>query len=149
MRKTLKQRFLEKVYYALDGCWYWIGYTDVDGYGRISLNNISTVASRVSFIIHNGDPGTLYVCHSCDNPTCVNPDHLYAATQKQNVADCFSRGRGNRNKGETHGGAALALSDVIAIRANVDGLTQKQLGEKYGVGQTTISRINIGKTWRL
>lgn len=76
------------------GCWEWKGAKTTSGYGRMKVNNQAWMAHRYSYTIHKGDIGPgLLVLHSCDNPCCINPEHLSVGTQKDNMADCKAKGR--------------------------------------------------------
>lgn len=78
----------------LDGCWEWEGARTPAGYGRITVNNRYMYAHRLSYILHNDEiPKGLYVCHSCDNPPCVNPKHLWLGTARDNKWDSVNKGR--------------------------------------------------------
>ena len=77
-----------------DDCWEWKGWKDKDGYGGLSYKGVTYKAHRVSYELYSGiAPGDKCVCHSCDNPSCVNPDHLWLGTQKENVHDMIAKGR--------------------------------------------------------
>lgn len=89
------QRFYLQVEKSNDGCWRWKGHLTRAGYGNFFLNGHSVVASRASWILHFGDPGELQVCHTCDNPSCVKPDHLFLGTQTDNLRDMADKKRGN------------------------------------------------------
>lgn len=96
--RPLKERFEDKIFYSPDGCWYWLGHVCKDGYGQITIrtddNRYTSKAHRIAYQICKGDiPKGMYVLHSCDNPRCVNPDHLSVGTQKDNIKDMFQKGR--------------------------------------------------------
>lgn len=99
-RKTIpiKDRFESKILKgAYTTCWLWTGFKTRLGYGYIRGGRKSPpmIASRVSFRLYVTDPipSGLFVCHKCDNPSCVNPDHLFLGTAKDNTRDCISKGR--------------------------------------------------------
>lgn len=76
------------------GCWLWTGSLNNKGYGHTGMGGKSKIASRLSFHAFRCDPGEFVVMHVCDNPCCVNPDHLRLGSQQENIKDCFSKGRG-------------------------------------------------------
>ena len=92
-------------------------------------------------------PAGMFVCHTCDNPSCVNPSHLFLGSRQDNVDDMVAKGRST--SGERNGKARLQAADVVAIRARYEtgGALQTELAEEYGVSQVQISRIVNRKTW--
>ena len=143
--KTLQERFEEKIYYGPDGCWYWLGRLNDSGYGKINIGNRKvTTAHRIAMKLYKGvDPGKLCVLHSCDNPACVNPEHLRVGTHKENMDDRTERGT---LKGETHGRAKLTNKEVLEIRASLE--KDEILAHRYKCGQGTISKIRNRHSWR-
>ena len=155
MRGTLEERFWA---YTLKGketdCWEWLAAKDHKGYGNIRDTQLGKAvkAHRVAWQLHYGPiPKRKCVCHHCDNPSCVNPAHLFVGTVQENNADRDSKGRqrtGNQ-KGEHNLRHKLSGADVQAIRARyVKGeITQEALGKVYGVGGPTVSLILHHKRW--
>lgn len=82
--------FWERTQAMASGCIEWTGPRDKGGYGRMSEGKL---AHREAFALAKGDPSGMLVCHSCDNPSCVNPDHLWLGTGKDNQSDCVRKGR--------------------------------------------------------
>jgi len=92
-----------------DECWPWTGARDSRGYGHISIDGRNRKAARVAWSLHNGlpFPKGLHACHSCDNPNCVNPEHIWPGSNRENVRDAIDKGRraakpNNGNSAKTH-----------------------------------------------
>lgn len=164
MKKTLKERFWEKVdkngpifvrMPYLGRCWVWTANTSEDGYGQIKEGSPSRKqfrAHRLSYEMHQKRiPEGLCVLHKCDNPPCVNPEHLFVGTRKDNSDDMEEKGRAVHAKGESHGSAKLTEEKISEIRRDyVRGSRthgQPALARKYDVNQTTIGVIVRRKTW--
>jgi len=137
-----------------DECWKWTGAKHEFGYGL--LNNGGKRgrvirAHRLSYEIHKGPvPDGSIVCHSCDNPECCNPEHLWLGSLKDNAQDCSKKGRtrGGTVAGPQHHRAKLTDADILAIRAAyIKGKTTlKSVGAIYGVTYATVSRIVHSRT---
>lgn len=128
------------------GCWEWTAFRTEQGYGRIQLDRKFKGAHRVSYREFCGPiPDGLHVLHRCDNPSCVNPDHLFLGTNDDNVADKVKKGRQRRHHGEANPHSRLTAADVLAIRASTE--RRKDLAEKYGVTPTCIYDVRVGKSW--
>lgn len=150
---TPTEKFMAKVSMEpLSGCWLWTAAALPRGYGITSHNGKRIYAHRLSFQLHNGplDPA-LDVCHSCDNPACVNPEHLKQGTRKENMRDCKDRGRAAC--GSRHPMRKVSASDVADIRAQYgtrllrNGEAQAIL-DKYGISRPQLSRIRNGVHWK-
>ena len=130
-----------------NGCLNWTRGKDNNGYGQLSLGEINgggvTMAHRLSWEIYNQRkiPDGLFVLHSCDNPSCVNPVHLSIGTHADNMREKGERGR-VKNRTFTE-------SDVIKIRQiAASGISQREIARQLGVGETTVSYIVRRMTWR-
>jgi len=143
---SVRERFLKYVK-KTDTCWLWIGSKDKNGYGRLNIKDSPTLAHRLSWLLFSGASGIPIdrnILHKCDNPSCVNPEHLYVGTQTQNINDMYSSGRGYRRPG--HRQSILTPDDIREIRASK--LPGKFLAQDKGVSEATISEIRTGKIWR-
>lgn len=133
------------------GCWLWTGCTEEKGgYGQFYDGRVKRArrAHVVMWEITHGKkvPKGRVVRHSCDNPPCINPQHLILGDHVDNVRDKVERGR--QARGSTGGTSKLTEELVSTIRAEyADGAKQRELAEKYGVIQATISLIVNRKTW--
>lgn len=149
----VNDRFLSKVDKISSpvGCWLWIGFKDKDGYGKFFFSN-EQYAHRVSYLIHIGEiPEGFLVCHNCpggDNPTCVNPDHLWLGTDSDNLDDMTRKGR--RAVGEQHGRSKLSSIDMAELRDlySTGIVTQQILADYFGISQPQVSSIVRGSEWR-
>jgi len=140
-------RFNDKIFYSVDGCWYWTGTTFNTGYGKIGVRNKQLTTHRLSYILNKGEIiNGLQVLHKCDNRLCVNPEHLFLGTIQDNMKDMVIKGRQNKAKGENHGHAKLTNDQVFQIR-NATG-HQKDIAKKYDVTQQTISKIKNHKHYK-
>lgn len=128
-----------------EGCWVWTGAKDADGYGVFSYAKNTFRAPRVSLELDGRAPKSgEYACHTCDNPSCVRPDHLYAGTPRQNSADAIRRERWQHGVMCPH--AKLDPLKVKIIRGSSD--TNKNLAERFGVSRAAVSMARSGRTWR-
>ena len=132
-----------------ENCWEWNGGKSVLGYGRFWLDGRDQRAHRVSYQFYVGEiPDGLNVCHRCDNPGCVNPDHLFLGTTTDNARDRMNKGRGFRPTGERHHMAKLTEEKVKEIRArHSDGARGDDLAKEFCVSEPTISMIVCGHIW--
>lgn len=129
------------------GCWLWIGrQTVTGGYSLLHYNHRCTLAHRFSWETFRGAiPAGLYVCHRCDNPACVNPDHLFLGTPAENTADRDRKNRHRAVRGEAVAGSKLTPEKVRTIRASTK--PYQELSAEFGVSQRTVSLIRNRHTW--
>ena len=147
-KRTKEERFWEYVDKKSWGCWEWTGGIDRHGYGRFGAETARSIgAHRYSYALHNGPfQKSLFVCHKCDNPKCVNPDHLFLGAHQDNMDDMKKKGRGRGLKGEQSPMAKLTEDDVIAIRKDND--SYRKIAEKHGVSTSLIGHIKNRRQWR-
>jgi hypothetical protein len=144
--ETIIERFLNYVEKTAT-CWIWHG-PDSNGRGVFGVGDKLDYAARVSYKLFVGEiPAGLDVCHSCDNgsfPTCVNPDHLFPGTRKQNMEDCVAKNR--QHKGEDVPTSKLNPEIVTFIRKS--NLPHSHLARAFGVSSRCIRKIRNIETWK-
>ena len=117
----------------------------VRGVGKISIT-----AHRLAYILAYGSiPDGLWVLHTCDNPRCCRPDHLFLGTQLDNMRDMQVKGRGRYARGEKQGHSKLTTVQVVEIRRrySLGGTSQQQLATEYGVSRAAVWEVIHGTTW--
>jgi hypothetical protein len=149
------ERFYDKINIITEGeyadCWEIDCYEDVSGYPNFCISYTHIPANRFMYLIHHQDENieNKLVCHKCDHPWCVNPDHLFLGTHKDNQEDKITKER--QVKGETCGTSVLTEIDVINI---LDGFlnnkfkTISQVSKLYDIGITTVFNILKNNTWQ-
>lgn len=144
--KTPLQRFHCSYLVRNDGCWIWIKAIKKSGYGQFAFNSkIRMYAHRASYkLLVGGIPKGLCVLHKCDVRNCVNPEHLFLGTQKENIQDMVKKGR-RHDRHEA--GVKLTWDKVEKIRKS--DKSQLKLAAEYGVSQPTISHIKNFRTWNV
>ena len=143
--KWNKQRF-ETFFTKTESCWDWEGSLRGKGYGGFRQNNKMYIASRVSYELYkNPIPEGLLVCHTCNNPKCVNPNHLYLGTYQENTQQAVKEGRQYIPKGVENGSAKLTEEQIFLIRE--DPRSQRTIAKEYGISQLHVSRIKRKISW--
>jgi len=122
---------------------------DEYGYGQINVSGNIVKAPRVAFFLRNGI-WPMNACHSCDNPRCCNPSHIYNGNPKTNAQDREKRNRGRQCFGESHGGAMLTEVAVSAIRSEykTGEFSMAGLAAKHGVSFSTLQRVITRTNWK-
>lgn len=128
-----------------DSCWEWTGYTRRYGYFNNGTN--VEVSHRYSYKLHKGEiPDGMYICHTCDNPSCVNPEHLFLGTQKDNMQDMWEKGRGNPPRGIRNSNARLTDEQVQQIKT--DPRIYREIAIAFNTSIATIGKIKNNQTRR-
>ncbi len=137
-RQSPEKRFWKKVARTKAvGCWEWTAWRNAKGYGKFHFRDTSWAAHRASYVMAFGDiPEDIQVLHYCDNPSCVRPSHLFLGNNRDNRADCVSKGRNWKR---------LSVSDVRMIMDSNEGPTH--LGRRLGVDRRSILAVRRGETW--
>jgi hypothetical protein len=144
------------------GCWLWLGGKHKTGYGHYRFNGKIQTAHRVMWLKTFGEiPAGMCVCHKCDNPQCINPDHLFLGAHLDNMLDRDKKGRTNIKPAQV-ANKLLNLNDVESIRCiwqekgnknrgnkkSEGSVTYSDLGKEYGVTRHTIFSIVHNKNWK-
>lgn len=142
-----REYLFEKKYIPepMSGCWLWTASIDNWGYGLFGIGNKKTTrAHRWSYSKYVGEiPIGLKVCHRCDNPACVNPNHLFLGTDADNAKDRDKKGRSA--KGFKNGKSKLSMEDLILIRES--NLSERKIAKILGFSRGTINAVRSGRTW--
>lgn len=166
-RESIESKFWSKVKIGKseDDCWEWTASKFVAGYGQLTHGDkmgekFTLKAHRVSYELNVGEiPDGILVCHTCDNPSCANPKHLFLGTWKDNVQDMISKGRRADTAGEKNGMSKITqeiadkirkeylMNDPDLGRYHRKSLSQAKLGEMYGISQKAVCKILRGEMW--
>ena len=157
MIKTFEQRFLAKINHQgplhpeLGNCWIWTAKSNCQGYGTIFMEGHKMVrAHRLAYVLAKGPiPNDICVLHKCDNPSCVNPAHLFLGTHAENMQDKKLKGRNRVPFGERHSSCKLTAAQVVEIRICIEsGETQREVARRFNVSQPAVRNIYHRKTWK-
>jgi hypothetical protein len=153
--KDLRTYLASKIAIAPNGCWEWSGGRNKSGYGKIKFGGKDYLTHRVSYAVNRGisvDDVSLMVLHSCDNPPCINPEHLREGTCSDNILEAYAKGRASLNNsfqnGEKNPRSKLLQSQVVVIKSLIkDGKMNTEIAELFGVHHATVSLIRRGNIW--
>lgn len=115
------------------GCWEWTGRLNQDGYGGFKMNHNEMHVHRWSMVFKGHEIKGLVVCHKCDNPKCVNPDHLFLGTQADNVKDMIAKGRYVKPQSK------LSAEDIVAIQQSTDSYSI--IGKRFNISAPYVCSI--------
>jgi hypothetical protein len=136
-----------------DGCWEWTGRRSPRGYGLLSRNGRDIRAHRIAYELSHGSiPNGAVICHRCDNPPCVNPDHLFAGTQRDNVRDAIVKGRrvglGPALRAAVIAAATLGMPyNLIGRRIGISGAAVSQIAKTEGLPRKPNGRTRATRQW--
>lgn len=130
---------------AATNCWNWTGYLDQKGYGRFWINKKPYMAHRASAMIHGLDMSGEVMRHMCNNPRCVNPEHLQTGSHQDNYDDMIRAGRRGKTGNPT---ATDQLVILLREKYSTGNYSQKQLAVEYNLGEETVRKIVKRITWK-
>ena len=156
MNKKEQNLILNNIKLDSKGCWIWQKSFQTGGYGQLYCGGVKYLAHRLSYEIFKGEIPTdesyhgIECCHKCDNRKCVNPDHMFLGTHKENGKDAAKKGKmGPISKGSLHGKSKLMEYQILEIREkHSKGYSMKELSKEYKVAYTTIRMIIVRRTWK-
>ncbi len=135
-----------------NGCWIWQGARFSNKYGCINVGKRrNRLTHRLAYELWNGEVSSdLFVCHHCDQPLCVNPNHLFLGTDQDNMNDKVKKGRGNCGRGENQGSSILTEKEVQQIKyfCLVKEMSQRKIARLYKVSPQGINDIIKGINWK-
>jgi hypothetical protein len=141
-------------------CWNWIGtlkgtiplkqYGSITIGSRLNGTRKQMSAHRFSYQVFKGEiPDDMFVCHKCDNPKCINPNHLFLGTRQDNVDDREAKGRNKIQSGENHGKSKLTEEQVLLIRQlKIDGIKRNGIQKQTGISSILIKEVLLYRTWK-
>lgn len=135
---------------APSGCWLWSGQRDRDGYGSVSYRNRRWGAHRLAWFFRRGPiPKGLFVCHRCDVPACINPEHLFLGSPRDNTQDSATKGRRADTRGSRHGNSKVTEAQVVEMRAAfAAGDPVATIARRVGMSPANTKKIVLSETWK-
>lgn len=153
VRVPLADRFWAKVDRRGSGeCWHWIASRRANGYGQFGVpGRPMQKAHRVAWFLVNGDiPVGMCVCHRCDTPSCVNPNHLFLGTLRDNARDMVAKGRNRQPRGDNHPHRKISSADALEIKRRISRGAERlvDIAKDYGISPEAVGGIKSGRKWR-
>ena len=145
-----KQRIINNTVVDTNGCWNWIGKLDKGGYAICTFKNKRTRMHRATYEFYKGSfEKTKLICHKCDNRKCINPDHLYVGTHKDNAIDMVVRKRQNLTLGSAHQNSIFDEKTILLMRKEYsEGILISELSRKYKSAYRNVWKIIRRQTWK-
>lgn len=149
-RLSVYDRFWAKINKTAT-CWLWVGAADEKGYGTFYFTGKIVKSHRVSWELHHGAiPEGKCILHTCDTPACINPDHLFVGTKRDNAIDMVAKGRHADLRGSRGPGCKLTEAQVLHIRRMLsDGESQVRIAKLFAISNRQISNIHRNKSWKI
>lgn len=150
VNKNQTARFIDKIRRGTsEECWEWTASKTSFGYGKLLVDGKLVGAHRLAFELWQGAiPAGLSVLHSCDNPSCVNPNHLFLGTQKDNIQDCIAKRRLCPGAGVRHARSSFTEKQILEIRELAQHISHRELARRMGVSSQCIDSIVRRRTWK-
>lgn len=148
---TPQERFEDKIFYSPDGCWYWTAGLTTTGYGIFWTGKKFMKAHRFSYELYKAkipkskNPQAYCILHKCDNPLCVNPDHLALGSMQDNSSDMVKKRR--HRIGASRPAAKLTDEQVIMIRDMIQSKSRKEIAMLFNISVSVVSSIKCRKAW--
>jgi len=132
--------FLDKfIKLGPDDCWEWLGADNGKGYGELRIQGHKCYAHHIAWYLHTGDWPSLHVLHTCDNPACVNPNHLFEGTNRDNINDKLSKDRGGSRY------LTIAQRRELLAKSQLGLFSERELAKQFGVTRGCVRHITLGK----
>lgn len=152
--RSLRNRLFSRTHITAGGCIEYTGYCQPNGYGRLGFGREYIMAHRAAWLLAHGPiPEGMVLCHKCDNPPCINVDHLFVGTQQDNQLDKLRKGRGAGARGLSNGQGKLDSMQVVAIKARYKkgvranrrtGRSAAELAAEFGITPQYVNQIGRG-----
>lgn len=150
---SIKDKIEKNIVKSETGCWEWVGTKRGESagvyYGGTSIGGKSILAHRASYELYVGKiPDGMLVCHKCDNPKCVNPEHLFLGTHFDNARDMSIKNRGTNGEKSNNSKLTNTKAVEIVFAASMKNMKQKDIASVFGISEKTVNKIFNRKSWK-